>query len=415
MGRSNQRDPEHLLETGDYEAAIEGFRAKLAKCPSDPMLRGRLGEAYQRAGNHERAFYHFDQTARSFLNMGKDASAVAFLQRADEVLPEQPEVLYRLAQCHEGLGQTEALIPVCERLEACARADGDRRRLWALERLVTHAPQKSERGLALAQMFLRFNRVEKALQVLHSTVRNAPKDPIHLDNLQTQLRELALEYPKIHQSLAQIKYQTLGAEAVIRLLEPQSRTESLSVETLELLCDCYRDLQQHELLRETQLRLTAALVDQDRSADALPIAEELSQHTEHLEALQLAARVFSAAHNDTRAAEIWRQVLLGYHGRGDVKGRERALIECLRSSPNAPSSLRTVALILRTTGRSAQAETLEERIKALPASQNAQNSAPSSKPIGTYGRGLGLPTRPTNNLIVGDDPTEDVETVVTFP
>ncbi len=405
-------EPEHLLETGDYASAIDGFRKQLADSPHDPMLRGKLGEAYRISGDMERAFYHFDQTARSLFNLGQSESAVDFLRRADCVLPDQPEILYRLAQCYERLEQTSELLESCERLEHCAQADGDRRRLWALERLVAHQPDAPERSMDLAKLYLRFRRVEKAAQVIHQAITAIHAANRSLEPITSQLETMAPTYPALQEPLAYIDLHTVGPQAALTRLSKLPNPIRQTIEALELTLQCYEALGQNSAIRTTQLQLLSALVEHGRAQEAVPLADIIVPKTDQLDALELAARVYSATNHHSKAGPLWRQVLLAYHEHRDVPNRERVLVECLRSAPDAVESLQAAVFVLKNSGRAPQAATLERRLQRLSHDETAPKRVTES-----YGRGLSFhqghvsqESQPSESQPIDDDhPTEDTQ------
>ena len=379
---------ERLLESGAHDKAIQQFRQLLAEKPSDPLLRGRLAEAYFQSGNRERAFYHFDQAARILGAMGREALAADYLERADNVHPNEPEILFRLAQCYEGLGRQAPLLATCDRLEQCAKAQGDRRRQWALERMVRHRPEELDRAHELAQLLLQAGRGERAADIYQDLVERyvrAEKDPAPL---LAELEANLEEYPALARPQAAIAFAQQGAKAALELLQPLAEQTPNAIPVLELLTKFYAELDEVELQREARLRLAAALVDAERGPEALAALEPLLvEEKPRAEVVQIAARSLAAAGEEERASELWAEVIKYHHAADSASKRDRAILEMLRTTPNGVVGLRAAVAVLQQTGRATQAEALERRLRTLePAARDAGPVTKKSQ----YGRGLAL-------------------------
>ena len=361
--RSERTPPESLLEAGDYSGAIAGFREQLTHSPHDPRLRGRLAEAYRLSGNRERAFYHFDQAARSLSAMGRQNFAANYLEQADALMPGEPEVLFRLAQCYESLGQTDALIDVCERLQHCARAVGDRRRQWALERLVHYQPEDINTTQELIELLIRSDRITKAAEMYRLLVERSVRSGHSLQALAQDLEGRLTTHPALRVPRALIALYTESPQLALQWLSPIAQTEDPL--TLEALAQCYSTLGDHEQLIRVQLARSNLLLTQNRAAEAKALLEPLLSRFEHPTLYEAGAQIAIALGDSKQAGAFWGRAILIRHRNGDTQACERTLVAFLRSTPNSPEGLHVAARVLRETGRIPQAETLERRIRAI--------------------------------------------------
>lgn len=176
-------EAESALEQGDFDRAVAALRAQLAGSPGDPMLRARLAEAYRLAGNQDRAFHHFDQAARSLAAMGRDGLAADLWTRADELVPGEPEILFRLARALESSTDRDRRTTVLERLKQASTAPGDRRHAYALEQLAeldppaARLPEGAREWARLAAAHHEAGRAQQRDHAILQLLRAAPSDP----------------------------------------------------------------------------------------------------------------------------------------------------------------------------------------------------------------------------------------------
>ena len=113
--------PEDLAEAGDYKAALEGFRRRVAASPSDLDARVWIGWLHERMGRPDLA----EPVYRSVLledpgqvdaaiclaalltKQRHDGEAVRVLERAKGSEPRNPDLLAALGNAHLRLSNTE--------------------------------------------------------------------------------------------------------------------------------------------------------------------------------------------------------------------------------------------------------------------------------------------------------------------
>ena len=109
------------LSSSSLEEAMQAFLAELKIDPTNANAAYEAGEIHRRAGEFEAARKHFEQAIRSYpsfeqarlglaqtlLSLGSPAGALAHLQAAIELNPENEVSFYRLAQAQRALGNVE--------------------------------------------------------------------------------------------------------------------------------------------------------------------------------------------------------------------------------------------------------------------------------------------------------------------
>jgi predicted Zn-dependent protease len=396
---------ERLLEQGRHEEAVARFRKLLAADPEDPLLRSRLAEAYRAQGNPDRAFHHFDQAARTLAALGKDQLAADVLARADAVVPDQPEILFRRAKALERLGDEAALEPTCERLVIAAKATGDRRRGWALERLVRLRPHDRSMSATWARFLLEAGREAEALSALETLLAQlGPEEPVP-EGVASAVSEL----PELGRALAETALErgdprgAIAALVPLHARDPESpRTLRLIVRALEALGPAAAGDTRARQLRTARLELIKAeiradgpdaLAARERPARVIPVIERLlAEVPRDAEALEVSAHALAVLEHRVEAGRLWARLVELHHAAGHPGARDRAILQLLRAASDVPEALRVAARILAEAGRGAEAEALEGRIAALlpPAPRDEAPRPP------TYGRGLssGQPAGP---------------------
>lgn len=408
-GGSEREAAERLLASGQLHQAVRRFREILARSPDDPVVRGRLAETYRRLGNVERAFHHFEQAARTLVAFGQDALAADHLVEADALVPGEPEVLFRLARCLERLGRNRELAEVCLRLERAARAPGDRRRGWALERLVAVDPENPSMARHLARFHLEAGQPEPAATAYRAALAAALETGQGLEELLDEVGREARARPVLRLPLAEHALAQGDPRSALSWLVPLHELEPDSVPVLMLVERCLEALDAQSKLRATRMELVKVLVRSARPREALAaVGRLLEALPEDDEVLELCADAFSSLDRPLDAGRSWLRLAERHQSSGATADRDRAIVQLLRAAPNEVEVLSGVARLLATTGRSAEARSLEHRIavlegRSLTPSQGetpttrrgvapgqAGATAPGSDAAPVYGRGLSL-------------------------
>src|SRR5687768_3095139 len=146
-----------------YSDAIEHYRAVLSVDPDNAIARARCGEAYRLTGNKERAFHHYNKAAALYQRVTDFGSALRMLQLANSVSPNEPDILFRMAECMRYLQDMHNFEPVLRQLVQVARGSGDRRRLWALEELCARHPDDLDLAVRRAETLTEAGRIDDAV------------------------------------------------------------------------------------------------------------------------------------------------------------------------------------------------------------------------------------------------------------
>lgn len=423
----SREEAERKLASGFPDQAIEAFRALIAETPGDPTLRGRLAEAYAQAGNVDRAFYHFDQAARSFATLGDAAAAADNLARADALLPDQAEILFRWAKALLQLEDQASLKPLCTRLARVASAPGDRRRLWALDQLEAHGPGDLELAELRARAQLDAGQVEDASETFVRLLRKlAAVGPVPSALLEG-LEKDAERYPELRRPLAEAALMAGEPQKALDWLGPLADARPDAIPVLEVTLRTFDALDLNSRATAARCQLAKALLQAERAPEATPLFEALldSPDVEHLE---VAATGLSTLGRLGLAGAAWGQVIRGHHEAGRAAARDRAILQLLKFSPDAIPGLRIAAEVLAESGREAEAERLAARIGQLEAPHTPPDRS-SSTPAGHYGRGLSFGSgrsdlapssvADTQDDLLGDDDVDfevsDTEDLVASP
>lgn len=386
MAESERAAAERLLKSGSAKKAVDRFRALLAQRPEDPELRGRLAVAYQLAGNADRAFHHFSQSARTLVALGDDARAAHLLEQADAVAPNEPEVLFRLAGCLERMGREDALLACCERLDRAASRAGDRRQLWALERLARAHPHDAELALRQARLLTESGQGPAAAAAWSRLLALPPYD--RPPNLFDELERAAEELPELSLAVAEHLLEDGEPAAALRRLAPL-RSASPSAATLTLAARCLHALQDAAGLREVRFELAQKLTSEGHAREALKVVSSILElNRSDTGALELGGQLAAHLGDTERGARMWARYVHVQHEAGHTRERDRGILNLLRFAPEDPRALRVAANALAASGRHAEAEALGRRISNLESKGTTPTGPVSSPTSSVYGRGL---------------------------
>jgi YaiO family outer membrane protein len=132
-----------LAEAGRHGEALAAFQARVAVNPDDHEARLWIAELHERMGNPRlaEAVYRsvwledadsvaaMTGVARTVLARGDPAAALAVLERAEKLAPENEEVLALTAQAHRRAGREREALSYLERAAAVAPAEAQQTRL----------------------------------------------------------------------------------------------------------------------------------------------------------------------------------------------------------------------------------------------------------------------------------------------
>jgi tetratricopeptide (TPR) repeat protein len=367
-----------------HAEAIERLRALLSEDPENAELRARTAEAYRQAGNLDRAFHHFQRAAAIATRSGDAALAARMLRAADATHPNQPEILFRLAESLKILGQSAELEPVLRRLVQAATGTGDRRRLWALEELATARAPDRDVVLHLAQAHAEAGRIDEAIQVWRRSGL-APRDvgPESVSMLQ-QLAAFAPDRPEPGVELTATLLSFGRPREALALLVPYYERFPDHVGVLEALLLALTELGAAEKLLPARLELLKARTRVgQRSAALNDVRDLLSLAPAEPAVIEVCAHATAAFGLTAEASQLWLQLARLQEARGQRVERDRAVLLMLKASADNTEGLEFAARVLREGGKTEQAAALERRLAALLAARASpatpmSRSAPSS-------------------------------------
>ncbi len=351
------------LQAGRVAEAIETFRGLLGTDPDNAVLRGRVAEAYWRAGNVERAFHHFQKAASLFIRFNDLPSAVRMLDLANRVSPNEPDILFRWAECLESLGQDRGLRPILGQLVQVARAQGDRRRLWALDRLVNLEPHNLELAVTRAAALAESGRLSEAVQSWRRLSPNLPRSHQDWPELIALTARYAKARPDCGAVLAQVLLTHQRAREALALLVPFYDEYPDHVEVLEAVVQALEMMEAGERVIFARLELLRIQTDRRLRPAALDgVAQLLRRYPTEPDVLRQCAETCKVFGLTSESSRLQYQLCQLHDRRNEPDTRDRVLAELLRDSPNHQGGLELAIAILAAAGRHNEAEALSQRL-----------------------------------------------------
>jgi len=256
----------------DYAAAAQNYQEYLAKKPDDAFSHFQLGyvfSALQRPADakaeYEKAIALDPRMAAAYLNLGltlldsDPQGAIAPLQKAAELTPDQPEPKYLLGAAFERSGKADAAIGQYEAAERLDKDNFDIHFALARTLLVAGRPRDSEpefqaalklqpesgpAHLGLARSFLAQKKTEAAAAELVAYLEARPGDT-----------EARLEYSSVLFDLGQ-------AEAALVELDSAAAASTENLRALKLRSLIYFQMKRYDEAVPV-LQKAAALAPED--------------------------------------------------------------------------------------------------------------------------------------------------------
>lgn len=351
------------LEAGRVAEAIDAFRALLSANPDNGFLRARVAEAYRRAGNLERAFHHFQKAATLFIRASDLPTAIKMFEAANYISPNEPEVLFRWAECLEQLGRFEALQPILRQLVEAAGASGDRRRVWALERLVALAPDDIELSVARASALGEAGRIIEAADAwrrLSPTLGQSRQDWV---SMIIRAGQRAMNRADIGTTLAHVLMANRRHRDALTLLIPFYDDYSDHVDVLKTVVEALEGVEAWDKALTARLELLAAMDKRRLRGPALEmVAQLLRSHPTAPEVLRLCANTCQSFGLTGEASRLRFQLCQLHERRAEPEARDRVLSALLRDDPRHEGGLAMAIAVLTAAGRADEAVMLSHQL-----------------------------------------------------
>jgi Flp pilus assembly protein TadD len=193
------------LKSGDLDTAEKVFSDALRKGVKSALVFHNLGVIAQQRGNHVLAINRFRQAIAlqpayapsrlllgvSLLTLGKNAEAIAELQRATRSMPQEPQAHLQLAKAYEASDNWMAAVEELQKLVNLDPQNAEYSYLlgrawtkvsaWSYQRLAHLNPDSARLHQALGQEYAMQGKYDLAIAAYQQAARSDPKLPeIHL-------------------------------------------------------------------------------------------------------------------------------------------------------------------------------------------------------------------------------------------
>ncbi|MGD0403655.1 MAG: tetratricopeptide repeat protein [Candidatus Acidiferrales bacterium] len=241
-----QAQAQAAMDRKDYEAAVQAYQEYLAKKPDDATVHYDLGYAYtamqkpaEAKAEYEKAISLDPKMAAAYQNLGltlltsDPAAAVAPLQKASELLPENARAKWLLGTALEANGKLDLAIEQYEAAKKLDDKDPDIRTSLGSALLKAGRPTEAEAAfrealslhpggassgqahIGLAQTLIAEKKIEEGAQELAAYLVNRPDDANARMELAAELAELG----KNDEALAELDRATAGKPENLRALK----------------------------------------------------------------------------------------------------------------------------------------------------------------------------------------------------
>jgi tetratricopeptide (TPR) repeat protein len=390
MGQLERAD--ELLRKGKYAQAIEILRELLSNEPDNADLRGRTGEAYRLSGNAERAFHHFNRSAAMFQKRNDIVGACRMLKAANSVSPNEPDILFRMAECLKTMGAGGELEAVLRQLIQVARGVGDRRRLWALEELCVVRPDDLDLAVHRASALGEAGRIDDAVTAWKRVSAHLEVIGVDYVPMLRNAAQIGAERPDVGVDLADILLIARRPKEALALLVPFYEKFPEDIGVLGALVKALEQLGAKDKVVPARIELIKARVKRGHRELAFQEVSRLMDLAgDDPLAIEVSAHTYNTFGFRGDASQLWRRLVQVHDDAGRAVERDRAVLMLLKTSPDDPDALGLASRCLRDAGRTIEADALDKRLVEVRKSK-AHGSIPA---VATSG-GYSMPDRPTD-------------------
>ncbi len=397
MSQAELEQAEELMRKARFPEAIERFRSLLSSDPENPAVRARCGEAYRLTGNNERAFHHYNKAAAIYLRAQDPSSALRMLQFANAVSPNEPEVLFRIAECLKALGETHNMEPILRQIVAVAKGTGDRRRMWALDELAARHPDDLDIWIRRAEALAEAGRIDDAVHAWKKMSAWLDSRGVDFVPMLQRAASIAPDRTDVGVDLAQILLTNHRAREALILLVPFYEKFPDDVGVLDALLRSLEALNATDKITPARIELIKARAKRGIKDGTLrEIAVLLQAAPDDVPALEVCAHAYSAFNETQLAIQVWRKLAHLCDRQQKKFERDRAILMLLKANPDDEDALTLGARALREAARNEEAQVLENRLGMIRRMRAKGADGPrSTRSPGTHGSaGRGPDDRP---------------------
>ncbi len=239
------------LKAGDLDGAEQVFSEALRQGVKSALVFHNLGVIAQQRGNHTLAISRFRQAVAaqpdyapsrlllgvSLLALGKNAEAIAALERAAHSMPNEPQAYLQLAKAYEASENWAAAVEELQKLVSLDPQEAEYSYLlgrawtklyaWSYQRLARLSPPSARLHQALGQEYAMQGKYELAIAAYQEAARSDPSLPeIHL-----ALALLLLELNRTAEADAEINLELKLVPESKEALETRARVEAAMAAT----------------------------------------------------------------------------------------------------------------------------------------------------------------------------------------
>ncbi len=395
---------DELLRKGKYPQAIELLRALLGAQPENGELRAKVAEAYRLSGNLERAFHHFNRGAQVFQRAGDLPGACRMLKAANSVSPNEPDILYRMAECLKLLDSQIELDLVLKQLITVARGVGDRRRLWALEQLCSRYPKDIELAVQHASALGETGRIDDAVTAWKRVSAHLEVLGIDFVPMLKKAAEIAAERADVGVDLAEVLLIARHPRDALAVLVPFYEKFPDDIGVLGALVRALEQLGAIDKVIPARIELIKTRVKRGHRELAFQEVSRLMEVApDDPLALEVSAHTFGAFGFRGDASALWRRLAKLHERLGRVAERNRAILMLLKINPDDPEALALGARWLSEAGHEREASALRLRLNEIVQVQDQAGSLPAVEP-GDFQTDTDVPALSTAaDVVVSDD------------
>ncbi len=383
-GRQLLDEADEALRKARYVKAIELYRQVLTDAPDDPMIRARLGEAYRQHKNPERAFHHFKRAAVLYDGLGDPANAYRMLTAANAVQPNEPDILFRIAEHAQQLNLLPDFAAALVHIVKTATGKGDRRRLWALEHLATLHPGDLTVAEHRAEALVEAERVDDAVEAFKRiSAAVGPRSPDFLRVLR-RAAEIATDRPDHGVDLARVLLVNGHGRDALAVLVPYYESAPDDVGVLELLHVALASIGAMPKAVAARVELLKARATRGQHAESMnEIAGLLQMAPDDLGVLEVCAHASSVFGEQHRSVLLWRRLATLADQRGMRLERDRAVLSLLKLNQDDEQALELGARALQQAGKHDEAADLARRLHEVRSLREAREEAERRRRAGS--------------------------------
>jgi tetratricopeptide (TPR) repeat protein len=236
-----------LMQRGAYDKAIKEYQKLVEEDPKDVRTLLKIGDLFSKKGDQSSAVKTYERVAQTYSEQGFYSKAVAVYKQILKVDPALVDINRKLAEIYQQLGLLSDAMTQYQNLAGFYERQGRVKETVAVfKRMVELDPENVATRVKLAELYSRESQNAEAVAEFEKACEQLDRQSRTDDYVKVAERLLFLDASKLDHArhLARIYLDRRDTKRALGKLQACFKADPRHIETLHLLADAFRDLNQ---------------------------------------------------------------------------------------------------------------------------------------------------------------------------